>query len=499
MELKQALEQLASLQTKMYAFRCASSSLYLDSVTVAPSDTAQGRGVALGVLAGEQHKLMTDPAVGELLDFLDAHSGELDQLQRRQVEELARSYRQLQRIPADEYMAYAQLSNKASDVWHKAKENNDFAAFQPLLEQLVDVNRRFASYYDPDKAPYDALLNEYERGVDSVYLDRFFAVVRERLVPVIHAIGDREQPDDSFLHRHYPVESQRRFSDYLMDVLGLDRAHCTIGETEHPFTLEFNNKDVRITTHYNEDNMASSMYSVIHEGGHARYELNIADEVQYTCLSGGVSMGVHESQSRFYENIIGRSRPFIQAVFPKLQEFFPQQLCDVTEEQFYRAVNKAQPALIRIEADELTYCLHIMVRYEIEKQLIGGTLAVKDVPETWNRLYKEYLGVDVPDDKHGCLQDSHWSGGSFGYFPSYALGSAYGAQMLRNMEKEIDVWGPVSRGDLSGVSGWLKERVHQFGGLLTPAEVVQNACGSFDPTVYTDYLANKYSQLYGLG
>ncbi len=499
MELKQALEQLASLQTKMYAFRCASSSLYLDSVTVAPSDTAQGRGVALGVLAGEQHKLMTDPAVGELLDFLDAHSGELDQLQRRQVEELARSYRQLQRIPADEYMAYAQLTNKASDVWHKAKENNDFAAFQPLLEQLVDVNRRFASYYDPDKAPYDALLNEYERGVDSVYLDRFFAVVRERLVPVIHAIGDREQPDDSFLHRHYPVESQRRFSDYLMDVLGLDRAHCTIGETEHPFTLEFNNKDVRITTHYNEDNMASSMYSVIHEGGHARYELNIADEVQYTCLSGGVSMGVHESQSRFYENIIGRSRPFIQAVFPKLQEFFPQQLCDVTEEQFYRAVNKAQPSLIRIEADELTYCLHIMVRYEIEKQLIGGTLAVKDVPETWNRLYKEYLGVDVPDDKHGCLQDSHWSGGSFGYFPSYALGSAYGAQMLRNMEKEIDVWGPVSRGDLSGVSGWLKERVHQFGGLLTPAEVVQNACGSFDPTVYTDYLANKYSQLYGLG
>lgn len=499
MELKQALEQLASLQTKMYAFRCASSSLYLDSVTVAPSDTAQGRGVALGVLAGEQHKLMTDPAVGELLDFLDAHSGELDQLQRRQVEELTRSYRQLQRIPADEYMAYAQLTNKASDVWHKAKENNDFAAFQPLLEQLVDVNRRFASYYDPDKAPYDALLNEYERGVDSVYLDRFFAVVRERLVPVIHAIGDREQPDDSFLHRHYPVESQRRFSDYLMDVLGLDRAHCTIGETEHPFTLEFNNKDVRITTHYNEDNMASSMYSVIHEGGHARYELNIADEVQYTCLSGGVSMGVHESQSRFYENIIGRSRPFIQAVFPKLQEFFPQQLCDVTEEQFYRAVNKAQPSLIRIEADELTYCLHIMVRYEIEKQLIGGTLAVKDVPETWNRLYKEYLGVDVPDDKHGCLQDSHWSGGSFGYFPSYALGSAYGAQMLRNMEKEINVWGPVSRGDLSGVSGWLKERVHQFGGLLTPAEVVQNACGSFDPTVYTDYLANKYSQLYGLG
>ena len=208
------------------------------------------------------------------------------------------------------------------------------------------------------------------------YLDRFFAAVRERLVPVIHAIGEKEQPDDSFLYREYPVEAQRKFSDYLMEVLGLDRAHCAIGETEHPFTLEFNNKDVRITTNYDPHNVASSMYSVIHEGGHAKYELDIRDDVQYTCLSGGVSMGVHESQSRFYENLIGRSRPFIEAIFPRMRDFFPEQLADVTAEQFYRAVNKAQPSLIRTEADELTYCLHIMVRYEIEKQLVGGTLAV---------------------------------------------------------------------------------------------------------------------------
>ena len=347
MELSQALEQLAALQTKLYAYQCASSSLYLDSVTVAPRDTAQGRGVALGVLAGEQHKLLTDPAVGQLLDFLDQHTEELSQLQRRQVEELGRNYRQLQRIPADEYMAYAQLTNQASDVWHKAKENNDFASFQPVLERLVAFNQKFAGYYDPDKVPYDALLGEYERGVDMAYLDRFFAAVREKLVPVIHAIGKKEQPDDSFLFRHYPVEAQRKFSDYLMEVLGLDRSHCAIGETEHPFTLEFNNKDVRITTNYDPDNVASSMYSVIHEGGHAKYELNIRDDVQYTCLSGGVSMGVHESQSRLYENLIGRSLPFIQAIFPRMREFFPEQLSDVTAEQFYRAVNKAQPSLIR--------------------------------------------------------------------------------------------------------------------------------------------------------
>ena len=498
MELNEALAKLAELQKKLYAYQAADSALYLDGTTVAPKDTSEGRGVALGVLAGERHKLFSAPEVGELLDSLWERREELNRLHRRQVEELRRSYAQLTRIPADEYMEYAMLTNEASDVWHRSKESGDFALFRPLLEKLVAFNIKFAGYYDSTKAPYDALLNEYERGVDTEYLDKFFATLRARIVPLIHAIGEKEQPDDAFLRRYYPAEAQRRFSDYLMEVLGLDRAHCTIGETEHPYTLEFNNRDVRITTHYNEDDVGSSMYSVIHEGGHAKYELGICDEVQYTCLAGGVSMGVHESQSRFYENLIGRSLPFIQAIFPRMQEFFPEQLGDVTAEQFYRAVNKAQPSLIRTEADELTYCLHVMVRYEIEKQLIGGTLAVRDVPETWNRLYKEYLGVDVPDDRQGCLQDSHWSGGAFGYFPSYALGSAYGAQMLKNMEAEIDVWGPVSKGDLSKVSEWLREKVHQYGGLLEPAGVVENACGKFDPTVFADYLEKKYSGLYGL-
>lgn len=498
MELNEALARLAELQRKRYAYQAASSSLYLDGTTVAPRDTAEGRGVALGVLAGEEHKLFSAPETGELLDFLWGKKEELDQLHRRQVEELRRSYAQLTRIPAEEYMEYAMLTNEADDVWRRAKERSDFELFRPMLEKLVAFNIKFAGYYDSTKAPYDALLNEYERGVDMAYLDGFFATLRARIVPLLRAVMEKEQPDDSFLRRRCPVEAQRRFSDYLMEVLGLDRAHCTIGETEHPYTLNFNNKDVRITTHYEENNMASSMYSVIHEGGHAKYELGISDDVQYTCLAGGVSMGVHESQSRFYENLIGRSKPFIQAIFPKMREFFPEQLSDVTAEQFYRAVNKVQRSLIRTEADELTYCLHIMVRYEIEKQLISGTLAVKDVPATWNRLYKEYLGVDVPDDRQGCLQDSHWSGGAFGYFPSYALGSAYGAQMLKNMEGDMDVWGPVSKGDLSQVSAWLGDKVHRYGGLLEPADVVKNACGQFAPTVFTDYLEKKYTELYNL-
>lgn len=498
MDREQALKELELLQKKLYAYNAASSSLFLDGVTVAPGDTAEGRGVALGILAGEEQKLMTGTETGELLDFLSGGMEELTDLQQHQVKELKRRYEEKKRIPAEEYMEYTMLTNEAGDIWHRAKEASDFEMFRPALEKLVDMKRKFAGYYAPEKKPYDALLDRYERGADMEYLDHFFAVLKERLVPLIHAVGEAEQVDDSFLHLHYPAGTQRKFSDYLMEVMGLDRNHCTIGETEHPFTLEFNNKDVRITTNYCEDSLADSMYSVIHEGGHALYELGISDELAYTCLTGGVSMGVHESQSRFYENIIGRSRAFVSAIFPKMQEFFPEQLGNVTAEQMYHAVNKVELSLIRTEADELTYCLHVLIRYEIEKQLIGGSLEVRDIPQEWNRLYQEYLGVTVPDDRRGCLQDSHWSGGDFGYFPSYALGSAYGAQMLKNMEKDIDVWGTVSKGDLSSVTGWLREKVHQYGSSREPGEIVANACGTFDPTVYTDYLTEKYSEIYGL-
>ena len=330
-------------------------------------------------------------------------------------------------------------------------------------------------------------------------LDAFFAQLRETIVPLIAKIQNVEPIDDSFLYKHYPVEIQRKFSDYLMEVMGIDRKHCGIAETEHPFTTNFNNKDVRITTHYYEDNLVSSMYSVIHEGGHALYELGADDCYNYTALSGGVSMGIHESQSRFYENIIGRSEAFIHAIFPKVKELFPQQLEGVDESMFYRAVNKAEPGLIRTAADELTYALHIMVRYEIEKQLIAGTLTVKEIPAEWNRLYKEYLGVDVPNDKEGCLQDTHWSGGMIGYFPSYALGSAYGVQMLHKMEADLgNVYADVANGDLSKVTAWLREHIHRYASYKKPGELFEEVCGQFDAKFYTDYLSEKFSKLYNL-
>lgn len=497
--LEQALAAMDKFQQTRAAYDHALGVMSLDATTVAPSDTWEGRGKTMEIMSGVIYELETNPDNGQWLSFLEAHAEELTPVQKRQAEVIRKNYDQTQKIPAEEYVAYSVLLNDAQTVWQKAKNNDDFASFAPYLEKIVVYNRKFAGYYNPDLAPYDALLNEYEESMTMQTLDAFFAQLRETIVPLIGKIRQAQPIEDAFLYKHYPVELQRKFSDYLMEVMGMDRTHCGIAETEHPYTTNFNNKDVRITTHYYEDNLVSSMYSVIHEGGHALYELGTDDCYNYTALSGGVSMGIHESQSRFYENIIGRSEAFVHTIFPKVRELFPRQMEGVDETMFYRAVNKAEPSLIRTEADELTYALHVMVRYEIEKQLIGGALEVKDVPDAWKRLYKEYLGVEVPNDREGCLQDSHWSGGAIGYFPSYALGSAYGAQMLHRMEEELgDIWTDVAKGDLSRVTAWLKEHIHRHASFKKPGALFEEVCGKFDAKYYTDYLTEKYTKLYHL-
>lgn len=498
-DLTEALAKLDQIEATAAAYNHAMGILATDAATAAPSDSSEGRGRTMEVLSGVVYGLVADPENKELLSYLEAHKAELNQFRLRQVELLRKQVDQLSRIPQQEYVAYSVLLNQADSVWCKAKNNNDFASFAPVLEKIVDYNRKFAGYYDPNLPAYDALLNEYEEGLNMQTLDAFFSQLRTALVPLIHAIGEKEQIDDSFLKRNYPIEQQKKFSDYLMEVMGIDPAHCTLAETEHPFTNGFNSHDVRITTHYYENDVASSMYSVIHEGGHALYELNGDEANDFTSIQGGASMSIHESQSRFYENIVGRSLEFVELIFPKMQEFFPEQLKDVTAEQVYRAVNKAQPSLIRTEADELTYCMHIMVRYELEKQLIDGSLQVKDLPAAWNKMYQEYLGVEVPDDSQGCLQDTHWAGGMIGYFPSYALGSAYGAQMKVFMERDI---GPIaqliSKGELSKITAWLTEHIHRYGQLYKPGELFEMSCGKFDAKYYTDYLTEKYTKLYNL-
>ena len=497
--VSQALEALNRWEQTASAYHHAIGILELDSMTAAPKDSAEGRGKTMEILSQVTYDLAANPENGELLSYLEANLDELNPVDRRKVEVARKSYDQLSRIPANEYVEYAVMLNHAQAAWEKAKNASDYELFAPWLEKIIAFQKKFAGYYNPGMAPYDALLNEFEEGANTVMLDAFFSKLRSVIVPLLAKIMAAEPVDDSFLQKSYPIYKQRELSRYLMDTIGLPRGYCTLAESEHPFTTGFNNKDVRITTHYHENAPTFSIYSVIHEGGHALYELGCGDQYNHTILTSGTSMGIHESQSRFYENLIGRSRAFIGHVFPKIKELFPEQLEGVDAEQFYRAVNKVQPSLIRTEADELTYCLHVMVRYEIEKQLIAGTLEIKEVPAEWNRLYKEYLGVDVPDDKHGCLQDSHWSGGMIGYFPSYALGSAYGPQMLSKMMEELgDVYADVAKGDISKVTGWLKEHIHQHACFYKLGELFENCCGKFDAKYYTDYLTEKYTKLYNL-
>ena len=496
---EELIARLRALVAKMRAYAHAEGVLYYDAATIAPPGGAEDRGKTLAVLSEVSYELQTGEETGKLLAALVERREELDPITRREVSELWRDYERTKKIPKEEYIAYQVLLNDAEAVWHKAKVESDWPAFRPYMEKIVAFNKKLAAWLEPEKKPYDALLDQYERGLTTETLDRFFAVLKERLVPLIHKVAEKGQPDCAFIHREYPIEQQRKLSDWLMEAIGIDREYCSIGETEHPFTTGWSKHDVRITTHYHLEEPLSSLYSVVHEGGHALYELHVADELQGTVLAGGAAMSIHECQSRFFENIIGRSRGFVHNLLPQLQKLFPEQMAGITEEQLYRAANIARPSLIRTEADELTYSLHVLLRYELEKQLIAGTLEVKDLPRAWNAKMKEYLGLDVPDDRRGVLQDSHWSGGSIGYFPSYALGSAYGAQLLAKMRESLDVDGVIASGDLSPIRAWLTERVWSKGSLYDPQEIfLQAAEAPFDPHYYTRYLVEKYSAVYGL-
>lgn len=500
MELKRALELFKKKNETMDAYKHAFGVLSYDASTVAPKNSGIGLGKTMETLSEITYKLTVNDEAFEVIDTLNSNKEELDFITRREAEEAARDLEQLRKIPMEEYTAFMGVINEARGKWVEAKLNNDYAAFEPVLEKIIAYNRRVAQLVKPEVEPYDYWLNEFEPGVSMAMLDEYFKLIKDKLVPLIRKVSESSNNvNTSFLEKNYPIDKQRELSDFLMKVMGINRDDCAIGETEHPFTTNFNKHDVRITTHYYENMVASSMYSVIHEGGHAIYELNTGDDLIGSPMAGGASMGMHESQSRFFENIIGRSESFIELIFPKLKELFPEQLEGVEPHDFYLAVNKAEPSLIRTEADELTYSLHILIRYEIEKRLINGTLSTKELPAEWNRLYKEYLGIDVPNDSCGVLQDSHWSGGTFGYFPSYSLGSAYGAQILESMKKELDIDKLVSEDRIGEISAWLTERIYKYGRLLKPDELLRNCCGNgFDPEYYVDYLVSKFTKIYNL-
>ena len=492
-------EKLKALQEKISAYGHALGLITYDGETTAPKGTAENRAHSIGILSEEIYKLTVGEESISLLQELEANKGSLSMVEQRIVEIMLKNVKEMQKIPMDEYVAYQELNIQATEAWKEAKDANDFQIFLPYLEKMIEFKKRFAAYCAPEKAPYDYMLDHYEEGLTQEKCDAFFVPLRERIVPLLQKIQESPQVDDSVIMGPAPLDKQEEFAYYLMDLIGLDRNHVGLSTTEHPFTTSLgSHRDVRITTHYHYDNFSSSMFSVIHEGGHALYDRGPLDEYLYTVLDDGVSMAIHESQSRFYENLIGRSRQFVELIYPKLVELFPDVIKDHTPEEIYKAINKVQPSLIRIEADEVTYSLHVMIRYELEKRLIAGDLEVKDLPAEWNRLYKEYLGIDVPSDQQGVLQDSHWSGGLIGYFPSYALGSAYGAHLLEKMKETVDVDGAIQSGDLSPINAWNKEHIWQHGCLYKPNVLLENALGEpFSSDAYISYLEKKFSEIYG--
>lgn len=502
MEAAEALKRFRERIKLIKSYEEVIGLAYWDMRTGAPRSGIEARSEAVGALSAESFKLAVSDEMGELIARLkepDIYDG-LSRIDRRLVDETAKEYERNRRIPPQLYQEYVVLTSQAEAFWEKAKAENDYAGFRPYLERIIDYTNRFIDLWGAQSSRYDTLLDLYEPGMTTAELDRLFGGLREALVPLAAEIAaSPHKPDRSFLKGTFDPAAQRRFSLYMLEQMGFDFDAGRLDESVHPFATGLNPGDVRITTRYLPDDAVSALFGTIHEGGHALYEQNLGTDLAGTTLLTGASMGIHESQSRFWENIIGRSRPFWEQYFGVLQEHFPGQL-RTDAESFYRAINVVEPSLIRIEADELTYNLHIIIRYEIEKMIFDEGVSAADLPEIWNAKYRSYLGIEPADDAEGVLQDVHWSGGAFGYFPSYSLGNMYAAQFAAVMERELpDLWERVRAGRLLPLKEWLTERIYRYGKLETPGEIVRRVTGKpLDPSHLIEYLQAKYRDIYRL-
>ncbi len=502
MEKERLLQKLKDLQTKLFAYRHSMMLLNWDGSTFAPQKSSEGRSIAASIISGEIHKIMTDKKTGDLLNELKQKE-DLDNVTKAQVDELHHDYKQSTCIPVEEMMEFQRLRSESETVWIEARKKSDFDIFAPNLEKLIEYSKRFAKYIEPDELPYNTLLDDYQRGLTMDTLDKFFAEVEKSVVPLNAYVANSSKLTEMKANKErinakgFDEEGQKKLAKRLFALQGLPDERCKIATSEHPFTSGSNTNDIRFTTFYKEDNLASSIFSMLHEGGHAMYQLNINPDYNYTAIYDGASMSMHESQSRIYENNIGRSKDFSKYVYKEAKEVFPTQFKDISEDDFYRYINYSSPSFIRVEADELTYSLHIMIRYQIERMIFNGDVAIADLPEIWNQKYTDFLGITPPNNAQGVLQDIHWSYGLFGYFPTYALGTAYSAQFEHTMKKAIDYDGALKSGDLSDITDWLKENVHKYGKLLNDDTILKKATGEeFNPKYYANYLKSKYKSLY---
>lgn len=476
----------------------ASAVLGWDQEVYMPAKGFEVRGRQLATLASLAHEMLTSEAYGNQLQEL-AGRGDLADDEKRNVELSLEDYNKNKKLSAAFVETITQQTSASYNAWIQSRKENKFSIYAPELDKMIQLKKQQASMYGYESNPYDALLDEYEKGASVALLDRVFGDVKQQLPVLLDKIKTAQQVDDSFFLRNYPKQAQWDFSMDVLRAMGYDFEAGRQDMSEHPFTTSFAPTDVRVTTRVDENNYSSLLWSSIHEGGHALYEQGLPIEQYGLPLGAAASLGIHESQSRLWENNVGRGKQFWHHFYPNLQQYFPQQLNDVSVDAFYKGMNKVEPSLIRTEADEVTYHFHVMIRYEIEKGLMNGDLFTEDLPEAWNGLYNKYLGVSAQDDKTGVLQDVHWAHGSFGYFPTYSLGSFYAAQFYQQAVKEMPTLADdIANGRLLGLREWLRGKVHQYGRRYTSEELCKQITGTgLDFKVFMQYAHEKYAGIYG--
>ncbi len=472
-----------------------------DQETYMPDGGTEERAAQIALMSGLHHEKSVETAWETL--FSEADSADLadaDEVDTAYLRETRKRWEKKVKIPTKLVEDLARQTSLSQSAWVGARRANDFAAFAPHLEKVIELEKEYASVVAPDSDPYDALLDEYEPGARGDEIAKVFDGLAEGLKELLGRIQSGTAPDSGFVEKPYSVEKQDEFGRKIQSWMGYDIHRGRLDLSAHPFTTTLGPDDVRVTTRYDEDLIFSGLFSNIHEAGHGLYEQGFGKNLRGTLLADGTSLGIHESQSRFWENTLGRSRAFWQRWYPDFQKLFAGNLEGVGVEEFYKAVNQVQPSLIRVEADEVTYSFHVIIRFRLERALISGDLKVADLPEAWNAAYKDLLGIDVPSDANGCMQDVHWSAGLFGYFPTYALGNLYGAQFTRSMEAEIGpLSGLVNGEDASVILKWLRENIHIHGRVLSPGDLCRKVTGAdLDPSHFLNYLNDKYAEVYGL-
>lgn len=473
--------------------------LHWDMQTIMPPDGGTKRADQLALISGNMHSRLTSPRIGELLAFLEARSGELNPDQQANVREIGRDYYRATKIPQRLVEDLSRHQSICHEAWVKARETGDFVQYVPFLETMVRLTAEQAEYLGYKDTPLDALIDEFEPGATAEMFTKLFDELKAVTIPLVKKIqASPVKAKRDFLERDYPADSQKQFGEEVMRAIGFNMNGGRLDVSVHPF-CSGSYGDVRITTRYNPKAPQQAIFGIIHESGHALYEQGADPAHLKTPLAQALSYGIHESQSRMWENFVGRGLPFWTHMMPTLKKIFPTQLADVSLDQFLLAVNHVEPSLVRVEADEMTYDLHIILRFEIERDLFNGKLLVADLPEAWNKKMQDYLGVTPPDNgKQGVLQDVHWSGGAFGYFPSYSLGNMAAGQFWYKMREQMpDMDEKMAKGDFTGILGWLRENVHRHGRRYSRDDLMIKATGKPLGTAdYCRYLTEKYSALY---